>query len=95
MAVSLEEQVARLTTVVLRQRAQMTLLDIALRSLFVTHPSPERLRAAFENAGTRLLDHAVNSRYEDDILEELRNLYLAYLRLTDIAPRDRDPGAGS
>jgi hypothetical protein len=88
MARSVEQQVAELTDVVLRQRATMTLMDIAIRSLLLTHPHPERLRAAFEPSGTRLLDRAVNSPYPDDTLEAVRSLFQGYLALIDKAPGD-------
>ena len=58
MPVSLEGRVKRLTAVVLSQGARLSLQDTAIRSLLVTHPRPARLRAAFESAGTGLVDRA-------------------------------------
>jgi hypothetical protein len=88
MPVSLEEQVKRLTAVVLNQGARLGLMDTATRSLLVTHPRPERLRATFEAAGRGFLDLSVNSRIPEEALEDARRLFQEYLALIDKAPRD-------
>ena len=89
MAVSLEERVERLTATVLSQGARLSLLDVAVRCVIVTHPRPERLRAAFEPAGIGLLDRALNSRLSEEALEDAQNLFQDSLKLIDKAPSDR------
>lgn len=89
MALSTEEKVDRLIAMAFSQQARLTFLDTTIRTLLVTHPRPERLRAAFATAGQGIVDRYVNSRIPEEALEDVRNLFQTYLKLIDTAPRDR------
>lgn len=88
MTEPLKQRVDRLTALMIDRGARLTLQDIAIRCLLATHPHPDRLRAAFEAAGTRFLDHALDSRLSDQALEDVRGLYQTYLALIGTVPVD-------
>jgi hypothetical protein len=82
MAASLRQQIKF-------QAAQIALCEIAIRCLFATHPSPARLRAAFESAGPRFLEHALASDLTDEDHADVEELYRTFSAMIDIADRDQ------